>query len=371
MQGSNRLLLAAGLVTWAMAGVPTLSHGLAEHVSWSFALWCIAFLTFGVAFCAMVFDVGKGRWDASLLGLESVAALCCIALGSGGAVGFTGILLAVVGGQLPFVLGLRTATLWVLVQSLVLALLFAWGGDGHWLTIGGYAGFQLFALGAGHVARRESDARRELAATHAELVATQALLAESARERERLRISRELHDSAGHHLTALSLQLELAKNAEGEQAKAAVVKARAIAGELLGEVRDTVRALRETRQVELEPALQALAQAASGLKVTIRVDPELQLDSDTAHALFRCAQEAVTNALRHSSAQHLTLDLCEVDEAAVLTVKDDGRGAAELRPGSGLSGLRERLEILGGEIQLETSPGRGFRLVASVPGGST
>ncbi|MCA9642518.1 MAG: hypothetical protein KC492_17585, partial [Myxococcales bacterium] len=144
MQGSNRLLLAAGLVTWAMAGVPTLSHGLAEHVSWSFALWCIAFLTFGVAFCAMVFDVGKGRWDASLLGLESVAALCCIALGSGGAVGFTGILLAVVGGQLPFVLGLRTATLWVLVQSLVLALLFAWGGDVHWLTIGGYAGFQLF-----------------------------------------------------------------------------------------------------------------------------------------------------------------------------------------------------------------------------------
>ncbi|MEZ4376292.1 MAG: sensor histidine kinase [Polyangiaceae bacterium] len=371
MQGPNRLLLAAGLVTWVMAGVPTLSHGPAEQATWIFPLWCVAFLTFGIAFCAMVFEVAGGRWHVQLLALESLAALGCIALGSGGAVGFTGILLAVVGGQLPFVLSLRTATLWVLLQSLVLALLFAWGGDGHWLTIGGYAGFQLFALGAGHVARRESDARRELAATHAELVATQALLAESARERERMRISRELHDSAGHHLTALSLQLELAKNAEGEQAKAAVVRARAIAGELLGEVRHTVRTLRETRQVELEPALQALARAASGLKVTIRVDPALQLDPDTAHALFRCAQEAVTNALRHSSAQHLTLELCEVDGSVVLTVKDDGHGAAALRPGSGLSGLRERLEILGGDIQLETSPGRGFRLVASVPGGST
>lgn len=371
MQGPNRLLLAAGLVTWVMAGLPTLLHGPAGQATWIFPLWCVAFLTFGIAFCAMVFEVAGGRWHVQLLALESLAALGCIALGSGGAVGFTGILLAVVGGQLPFVLSLRTATLWVLLQSLVLALLFAWGGDGHWLTIGGYAGFQLFALGAGHVARRESDARRELAATHAELVATQALLAESARERERMRISRELHDSAGHHLTALSLQLELAKNAEGEQAKAAVVKARAIAGELLGEVRDTVRTLRETRQVELEPALNALARAASGLKVTIRVDPALQLDPDTAYALFRCAQEAVTNALRHSSAQHLTLELCEVDGSVVLTVKDDGHGAAQVRPGSGLSGLRERLEILGGDIQLETSPGRGFRLVASVPGGST
>lgn len=165
-------------------------------------------------------------------------------------------------------------------------------------------------------------------------------------------------------------RLELAKNAEGERAKAAVVKARAIAGELLGEVRETVRTLRETRQVELEPALRALAEAASGLEIDIRVEPMLQLDPDTAHALFRCAQEAITNALRHSNATHLTLELREFDGAAVLTAKDDGRGATGFEPGSGLRGLRERLELLGGDVQLETAPGQGFRLIASVPGGS-
>ncbi len=373
MQGPNRLLLAAGLVTWAMAGVPTLSRGAGAQPHWVFALWCVAFVAFAVAFCAVVFSVRGGRRDVALLGVETLAALICIAFGSGGAVGFTGILLAVVGGQLPFALRLRTATIWVLAQSLALAALFSFSGDGQWLTIGGYAGFQLFALGAGHVARRESDARRELAATHAELVAAQALLAESARERERSRISRELHDSAGHHLTALSLQLELAKNSEGQQAKDAVVKARAIAGELLGEVRDTVRTLRETRQVELGPALQALARAASGIEISIRVEPNMQLDPDTAHALFRCAQEAITNALRHSSAQHLSLELRELDGAAVLTARDDGRGAGRLEPGSGLSGLRERLELLGGDVQLETAPGQGFSLVATapVPGGSS
>ncbi|MEZ4373329.1 MAG: hypothetical protein R3B07_21075 [Polyangiaceae bacterium] len=183
-----------------------------------------------------------------------------------------GILLAVVGGQLPFVLGLRTATLWVLVQSWCSPYCLL---GGRWALVdhrGLRKGFSCLPSGQA-MARRESDARRELAATHAELVATQALLAESARERRapaHLPGAPRLRGTPfdGAQLAAF----ERRRAAEGEQAKAAVVKARAIAGELLGEVRDTVRALRETRQVELEPALQALAQAASGLKVTIRVD---------------------------------------------------------------------------------------------------
>jgi signal transduction histidine kinase len=366
---SNRLLLAAGLATWAMAGASTFAALLRGDAAWSarVALWLAAYVVFGAAFTAHVATTPSPRGRIASLALQSAAAVAILLLRRGDPTGLSGVLLALVAGQLPFAVSLRVALAWLGAQSAALVFLHVVVHGGSWLGVAGFVGFQLFALGAAHLALREAAARAELALTHAELLGTQTLLSAASREAERLRISRELHDSAGHHLTALSLQLEVAKNASGEPARAAVVEARAIAHELLGEVRQVVRDLRDERHVELEPALRALAAGVPKLKVELRVQPGLALDAATAHALFRCAQEAITNALRHAGASALELEVAEHDGRVTLRARDDGRGAARVEAGAGLTGLRERLALLGGSLELDTRPGAGFVLSAQAP----
>jgi signal transduction histidine kinase len=231
----------------------------------------------------------------------------------------------------------------------------------------GYVGFQLFALGAAWLARREADARAELARVNAALTATQSLLAGSSRAAERLRISRELHDALGHHLTALSLQLEVARNTAPDNP--AVRTAQDIARTMLGEVRAGVSALRSDQPIDLRTALTALAAGVPGLSVHLSVTDELcaAVDAPTALALFRCAQEALTNAARHARAKNLWIDITVVDGRARLSVRDDGRGAQSLTHGNGLRGLVERLREVGGIVDVESAPGQGVRLTASVP----
>jgi signal transduction histidine kinase len=90
-------------------------------------------------------------------------------------------------------------------------------------------------------------------------------------------------------------------------------------------------------------------------------------DPDRAHAVIRCVQECVTNAVRHADADHLYVTVTRSDDAIVVTAVDDGRGAGSLAPGNGLTGMRERVAALGGTVSWETAPGAGFRLRATVP----
>src|SRR5204863_3220827 len=108
-----------------------------------------------------------------------------------------------------------------------------------------YGGFAAFALYAGWVAEREARQRGELSLLYAELKSTQALLAESSRLAERARIARDLHDVLGHHLTALSLSLEVASHVADGKAKAEVERARSLSKLLLAEVRGVVSQFRD------------------------------------------------------------------------------------------------------------------------------
>src|SRR4030095_14137207 len=105
--------------------------------------------------------------------------------------------------------------------------------------------------GTGDVAMRETRARQELARVHAELRATQGLLAESVREAERVRISREVHDTLGHHLAALSVNLEVATHLAQGKAAEHVGQAHTLAKRLLADIRNVVGTLREDRAVDL------------------------------------------------------------------------------------------------------------------------
>ena len=187
-----------------------------------------------------------------LIGIQTIAGLMMIAIsgiylrGSGA----TPATLVIVAAELPHLLPIRWVWLWVAANTVALTAVVAWVVDG-WADVITFplamAGFQAFAVTSSYLALRETRAREGLARANTELHAAHALLAEQSRTEERLRISRDLHDTLGHHLTALSLQLDVASRLSDGKAAAHVRQAHAITRLLLSDVRDVVGTLRETR----------------------------------------------------------------------------------------------------------------------------
>jgi len=228
-----------------------------------------------------------------------------------------------------------------------------------------YLGFQAFAGLTGHYAKQAERSRDELAQVNAHLLATRSLLEESARDGERLRLARELHDVSGHKLTALKLQLALlARDPAG--APPAVATAAGLAGELLDDLRGVVGQLRKHEGLDLKRAIEELAAPLPRPRVHIEIAADARVDDvEQAQALLRTAQEALTNAARHSQGEQVWLTLTRAHGRIVLEVCDDGRGSATILPGNGLNGMRERLEAIGGGLALTGE--HGFRINAWVP----
>lgn len=235
------------------------------------------------------------------------------------------------------------------------------------MNVAGEAVFYLFAFGVAKLAHLEQIARQGLAASNAELMATQTLLADTVRTSERLRIARELHDSIGHHLTALNLHLDLADR-QLAGANASLRASRELARELLGEVRVVVSAERDDAAIDLSQSLRALCDGIPVPAIRLAVADELRVASaTTAHALFRCIQEAISNALRHADARHIDVGVARRGGAFVATVRDDGRGARGAAEGNGLAGMRERARALGGELRAGDAAHGGFEIELSLP----
>lgn len=230
------------------------------------------------------------------------------------------------------------------------------------------AGWQLFAFAVGFLAAGERRANRALQRSTRELVAMQQMLAESHRVAERTQISRELHDTLGHSLTLLHVNLELASHLVDGRAAEAISKAQTVGRLLLADVREVVHTLGADRAIDLKGALATLANGSSA--PTVRVSwPEPLVVSNPAvsHAMFRCVQEALTNAIRHGHAQTVWVDLEQTGDRVTLRIRDDGVGAADVREGHGLRGMRERLEVVGGRCEITSAPGEGMTVHASVP----
>jgi len=301
------------------------------------------------------------------LAMQSVSALLLVGLGNSG---IEGALLCVVAGQAPKLVGRGAAFAWVMAQTLAMLAVgvATWGNvPDIYLSTAAFGAFQLFAFGAARLAESESAAREELARVHAELLATQELFADSTRTAERLRIARELHDALGHHLTALSLQLELARNLAEGRVKEPVDQAHALTRELLAELRGVVGAMREDQPIDLAGALRTLVAGIPRPRVHLDVPASLKVEPALAHAIFRCAQEALTNAVRHAGAENVFLAIEEREGTVTVVARDDGRGAASVKAGHGLTGLRERIEGMGGHVEVSSRPGEGVTLRALLP----
>jgi PAS domain S-box-containing protein len=203
-----------------------------------------------------------------------------------------------------------------------------------------------------------------------------------AAEEERRRIARELHDDTAQRLAALIIRLHVAEQRSGEEGTAAELAA--LREELYGAVEGIRRMARGLRPPELEDlGLAAALRAHVRERFTEgRVHVSLEgpgdgvpLDTDTALAVYRVAQEALSNAARHSGADHIALRTMDVGGELVLEVRDDGCGFDPRRlrePGSGLGllGMRERAGAAGGRLEVDSAPSRGtlVRLTVPVPG---
>jgi signal transduction histidine kinase len=220
-----------------------------------------------------------------------------------------------------------------------------------------YSSFQLFAMTTAWYSRSAEQARDALAAVNAELLATRSLLAESARDQERLRLARELHDVAGHKLTALKLNLAAAARDPASGRNPEVALSARLADELLGDIRGVVAQMRAHDGMNLRAAIEQLAAPLPRLRVHIDVDPEATVASvEQAEAVVRAVQEALTNAARHSAADNVWIALRRDGAQLRIEVRDDGRASTPLRFGNGLTGMRERLQALGGGLTIERAP---------------
>lgn len=280
----------------------------------------------------------------------------------------TVVLAAVMAGTWPL---RRTAVAMLAGNAVAWWMLHRAGFDNALISVILIACFQLFAALTMHYARSAEATRDALALVNADLLATRALLADATRDAERLRMARELHDVAGHNLTALRLNLRALADDPALAARSELQTAQAAAAQLMGDIRGVVQALRDARGLDIATALQALAAPLPRPRLALEIEDDVRIDNAaTAETMLRTVQEALTNAARHGQAQTLRVRLQARGDTLHLTIDDDACDAARdgspLREGNGLTGMRERIAALGGRIDIARRGG-GVRIDAELP----
>jgi two-component system, NarL family, sensor histidine kinase UhpB len=199
-----------------------------------------------------------------------------------------------------------------------------------------------------------------------------------AQEEERARVARDLHDEVNQSLTGLLLRLEAAREAAPPQLEAELAETKALANQAMRELLSLARQLRPTALDDLGLAAAVAGQVEQLGHGEVQASFEAQgdfsdLGDDAQLVVYRVAQEALSNAARHSGAEAVEVRLRRNEDGGVrLEVADDGRGFAfdEAEGGLGIAGMRERALLVGGELTIESRPGRGTTVRLTLPGES-
>jgi signal transduction histidine kinase len=356
----------AALAVWLAVGWPYLQKFLLGTASVP-QLWLVPFALLGAAVLGAIGLKLRSslQWILLVAQLAAVVAMAIILPRA-----MMSVFLIITAWQVAMMTEPARALGWVVFQTLAIVGTLAQALNPDLCYILGLSfGLQLFFVFTAQALRREAETARALTQANRELRSAQAMIATTVRDAERLRISRELHDAWGHELTALGLQLEIASHvAEPGRTKDHVMQAKSLARALLAKVRDVVAALREAEGCDLKAALEAIAQSVPSPVIHVAIAPDVRVGPDQAHALVRCAQEAVTNAVKHAEASNLWLQVIPEGEGVRLLARNDGRSRPSFSAsGSGLVGMRERVEDLGGKLAVRTGVDFGFTVDAWLP----
>jgi len=337
--------------------------------------WTGCYVLFGLVYWLLTRSLGSRVDGPTRVTVLVILTGTALAIGALSKSGLSALLLVIVAAVVPWLVSLPVGMVWMVVAHLALIpVLPAFGGIIYSVMQAClYFGFSALMFITSMVASQQANEREELRQLNSELRATRALLAESTRIAERMRIARDLHDLVGHHLTALSLNLEVASHLTNDTAREHVLKAQSTAKQLLADVREVVSELRQDDAIDLSQALRSLTEGVPGLTVHLAIPPRFGVeDPRRAQMLLRCVQEILTNTVRHANARHLWLTFRHTGpDELCLDARDDGRGTASVtgsfRPGNGLNGMRERLAEFGGTVAFRDVPEGGFALTARLP----
>jgi signal transduction histidine kinase len=351
-----RNLVLAGVLTWVIVALP--------HAREIRPVWAICYVAFIALFVAAT-QVSRPSWQKLLfVAAQSVLAVVCCILEPDG---MQEVLFVLVAAHLGHHFSFGVATAWMALQTIaVWVLAYGSGREVVWRLLG-YFAFQLFGFLAARIAHEEAEARQALAEVNAELRVATGLLEMNSRAEERLRIARDLHDLIGHHLTALSLNLEVASHLTEGKAKEQVEKSRSIAKLLLADVRDVVSRFREHEPVDLAAAIRSLREAVPQPQIHVEAGEGTFADPAIAETALRAVQEIVTNAIRHSNAKNLWLKVGMTDKLLTVDARDDGAGTDRVVFGNGLRGMKERVQQVGGTLEIATMRDRGFEVRVQLP----
>jgi signal transduction histidine kinase len=369
------LMRLAGMFTWFCATVPLFFTSMLRTTALSeelYIAWWVLQISYGLVYWYLTRYLGSNMLTRLKLVYLLFLTACALGITAVSESSIGGILLLVVSGLLPWMMSTIPATIWLISQNILLALIINSFPEVEFtyaaFLAGVFLGISLFVFISSLAALRQNDSRDELRKVNSELRATQALLTENTRMAERVRIARELHDLVGHHLTALTLNLEVATHLIEGKALEHVKQARSLAKMLLADVREVVSDMRRGDQVDMAGALRTLVEGVPEPKIHLDFPSEnVMIDPEHAHLLLRCTQEIVTNSVRHARARNLWIRLSMASDGVALSARDDGRGVSKVQAGNGLSGMNERLSQLGGKLEVESQAGAGFALHAWIP----
>lgn len=372
-----------GVVAWLGAVLPAaLSHRRADVP----ALWWVLALT--QLGCFLFLSISRDRPRRShgpVVVLMVVVGVAAVALW--GADQVSAVLMVLTSGAAGFVTSTRVSFAIATLQSVALVvILLLQRSTIVWALI--YSALMFFASLMVYVVVREGKARQTAAAAAAQLEATntelaaanerlraanaelheaQAALAEASRAEERLLISRDLHDGMGQQLTALRLHLDLISRHVEPQGAEHVDQAKVLVAGVIRDVRGVVTQLRNGH-VKARDEIARLARSLPRPETSLDLDPAIdEAPQPVAVALVRVVQEGLTNVARHSQAKHAWVRIAREPGAVTFEIRDDGPGQASITPGNGLSGMAERVSLVGGELGWVTAPGQGFTLSGRLP----
>lgn len=358
------LATLAGVITWLLVALLTLYilwHLPGKHPIFSVSL---LLLLFGLCFILLTQEEHPygvtGRYGRYLLGVSLACAFALLWLLPSRHFDYLAILTIIWVCFLPYVMSQQRAFLLSMLVVICWFSLQAWLEQRSlWITASLYGTFHLFAVIMQSAITAEQQAKQALAEKNLELQSAQQLLLAASRQTERTRIARNLHDLLGHHLTALTIQLQIASYHTDGEAKQQVDKSLQLARLLLSDVREAVSSMRDGTDLNLRQLLQPVVEnLPESLQIELDIPSELSISSILqAQHFLMLVREAVSNTLKHAGASKLSIVARLEQQDLAVTITDNGKLVDNWQWGNGLTGMQERMAECGGSLTMSNNTG--------------
>lgn len=349
----------SAFITWVFVSSSALYYSFSYYGASSIRPWLTSSVVVGIALCFSVVtrrDMSLPQWRIPLLVTMYLLAVASLFLQP---YTYLAIFLVIWSALLPYYLAWRKCLPVSVLAALPLGLIhtFYWQDSDAWLLAALFWTFNFFAMMMSNVAINEKLAREKSDELNRQLTSTQQLVRQAGQQDERLRIARNIHDVLGHHLTALTINLQVAslkaKGAGQDEVKAHVDQCHSLAKLLLSDVREAVSEIRENAALDWQQAVSALFIGLPRPRLQLSIADNVKVeDVRTADILLRCVQESLTNTIKHSQSAQLYVSLSKHKNSYLLTLQDEQSVTEKtMKQGNGLTGMAERVAQSGGVMK--------------------